>query len=74
MTHRYEYTIDADETFPNRKVDLPRFTQEIQASPITIALDGALQVINGNCCIDFKADLGFVDHRTLEGLVQAHSG
>jgi hypothetical protein len=71
---RYEYTIDADETFPNRKVDLPRLTQEIQESAITIALNGPLTVLAGNCCIDFKVVLPLVDQAVLDQLVTHHSG
>jgi len=71
---RYEYTVDSDETFPNKKVDLPRFTQEIQASTITIALAGPLKVLAGNCCIDFKVDLPPADLATLDQLVLHHSG
>lgn len=74
MSTRYEYTVNSDGTFPNKKVDLPRFTQEIQASSITVALDGPLQVIDGNCCIDFKLVLSDAEVLVLEALVRAHSG
>lgn len=75
MTTTFQYTIDADETFPNRKVDLPRFTQEIQASTITVALaSGSPSVAGGNCVIQFKSDLSDPEALTLEGLVKAHSG
>jgi hypothetical protein len=70
----YEYTIDSDGTFPNRKVDLPRFTKEIQTSAIVTALDGALTIVGGNCFICFKLSLSAGDELVLESIVKAHSG
>jgi hypothetical protein len=71
---RYQYTVDSDGTFPNHKVDLPRFEQEIRASSITIALECSPQVISGNCCIDFKTALSENEVLALESLVHNHSG
>lgn len=71
---RYEYTVDSDGVFPNRKVALDRFEQEIRTSAITIALECSPQVINGNCCIDFKTDLSHAELLLLEQLIFNHSG
>jgi hypothetical protein len=71
---RYTFTVNSDTTFPNRKVDLPRFEQEIRASAIVTALDGSPVVELGNCFVDFRATLSTGDEAILEGLVHAHSG
>jgi hypothetical protein len=74
MAMRYEFTVDADGWFPNKRVDLPRFELEIRASSITVALDGSPQVISGNCCVDFKVPLAQAEVFVLEGLVKSHTG
>jgi len=70
----HQYTIDADGTFPNKKVDLQRFEQEIRASDdILVALD-SVSIAGPNCVIVFKADLPNEQILALEALVFAHSG
>lgn len=70
----HQFTINSDGTFPNKKVDVPRFTQEISTDPnITSALD-TVDVVAGNCVVTFKADISLDELLALEALVFAHSG
>jgi hypothetical protein len=73
MSTTFQFTVDADGTFPNRKVALDRFEKEIRDSAITVALD-SVTVSNGNCIVTFKADLSSSEVLTLEQLVFSHSG
>lgn len=74
----FEYTIDSDGTFPNRRVDIPSFTEEIQASSISVALVG-VTTVDGNCRIEFATNgnspPGLTDAETLvlDGLVTSHT-
>lgn len=73
----FEYTIDSDGTFPNRRVDIPSFTEEIQSSAITVPLIG-ITIVGGNCRIEFATNAnnppGLTDAEIaiLEGLVTSH--
>lgn len=71
---RYEFTVNADESFLNKMVDLPRFEKEIRESAIVVALAGSPQVIDVNCCIDFRDALTSEDLHILEAIVKAHTG
>lgn len=73
-TTRYEFTVNADESFLNRKVDLARFEKEIRDSAIVVALAGSPQIVDGNCCIDFRDALVPGDVHILEAVVKAHAG
>jgi hypothetical protein len=73
MTTTFEYTVNADDLFPNRKVDLPRFEREIHDCPITVALNG-VSIDQGNCVVVFKADLLEGESQMLDTVVKAHSG
>lgn len=74
----FEYTIDSDGTFPNRRVDIPSFTEEIQASAISVALIG-VTIVDGNCRIEFASNgnnppgLTDAEIAILEGLVTSHT-
>lgn len=78
MTTVFQFTIVSGETFPNQKVDLPRFEAEVRGSSITVALESITAPVTGpnvgNCVVEFKADLSTGETTTLEGLVTAHSG
>ena len=74
MSFQYQYTVNSDETFLNKKVDIPSLTSDIQASSIVTALDGPIQIVDGNCVITFKAALSQQDLLTLEGIIFAHTG
>lgn len=67
----YTYSISLD--FPNQKVDPSRLSSEIQASAISVALDG-VSTSGDACTITFKADLSTEEHAVLGALVAAHSG
>lgn len=70
-----QYTVNSGGTFPNRKVDLARFEQEIRASAITVALAKAPYMIEGiNCGAEFRADLSTEEILIFESLVSVHSG
>jgi hypothetical protein len=69
----FQYTINSDESFLNKTVDIDAFTAQIRASSITVALDTV--VINGpNCAITFKNALSTDEQTTLFDLVRAHDG
>lgn len=74
----FEYTIDADGTFPNRRVDIPSFTEEIEQSAISVALV-SITIVEGNCRIEFETNAneppGLTDAEILilEGLVTSHT-
>lgn len=67
----FEFTIDADGTFPNRIVDVPSFIDEIEASAIVPDLV-SVTMVDGNCRIEFAADLSSSEIAILEALVLAH--
>jgi len=73
----FEYTIDSDGTFPNKRVDIASFTDEIQASAISVALLG-ITIVSGNCVIGFASNanvppgLSAAEIQILDGLVTAH--
>lgn len=68
----HQYTVNADGTFPNKKVDIARFTQEIQAG-IAATLTN-ISIIDGNCVMTFTETLSNAQVISLETLVFAHSG
>lgn len=74
----FEYTVDADGTFPQKRVDIPSFIEEIEASSISVALV-SVTIVDGNCRIEFATNAnvppGLTDAEIaiLEGLVQAHT-
>lgn len=67
----FEYSIDAEGTFPNRKVDIPSFIEEIQASGISQTLV-AVSIHDGYCRVEFAADLTDAEILILDGLVTSH--
>jgi hypothetical protein len=69
----YTFTVNAEGTFYNRKVDVPRFTQEIAASPVITALD-TIVIAGGNCLVTFKDALSAEDLAHLESVVHTHAG
>lgn len=70
----HQFTIDADQLFLNKKVDIPRFTKEIQDSPdITVALD-TITIVERNCVVTFKADISEAEDEALLDIVRAHTG
>jgi hypothetical protein len=70
----YSYTFVNAGSFPNRKVDIPRFTQEIQnAVGILVALD-SITLDEQNCNIVFRADLPIEQILALEQVIFAHTG
>ena len=73
MANIFHYTISSGGLFPNKKVDLPRFTKEIRESAIPIALDTVV-IEDGDCVVTFKNDLTDEEVLLLEALVFAHSG
>jgi len=72
MATVFEFTIDSEGTFPNKKVDIPSFTEEIQASSITAVLV-SVAIVGGNCVITFATDLSDAEVVILSGLVEAHT-
>lgn len=74
----FEYTVDADGTFPQKRVDIPSFAEQIQASSISVALIG-ITIVGGNCRIEFATNannppgLTNAEIAVLEGLVQTHT-
>lgn len=74
MSAVFQYAINADGLFPNKRVDVPRFTQEIRDSDlILIALD-SVAIAGDNCVIVFKDDLPLDQLLALEALIFAHTG
>ena len=69
----YSYTVNSEGTFLNKALDIPRFTQEIRASAIVVALD-AVAFVDGNCDVTFRDVLSSDDVLLLETLVRAHTG
>ena len=67
----YRYLIS--ESFPNHQVASDRFTLEIDTSPIAVKLDH-ISTVDDECFVVFRADLSQGDKRTLDNLVQNHSG
>jgi hypothetical protein len=72
MATVFEFTIASEGTFPNQVVDVPSFTEEIQASAITAALV-SIAIVDGNCVVTFATDLTDAEVTLLSQLVQAHS-
>ena len=70
-SEKYTYSVSGD--FPNHKVDIPRLTEEIQTSAITIALD-YIEVQSDDCNIWFKAALDGENRNRLDTIVANHSG
>jgi hypothetical protein len=68
----HQFTIDSDNLFPNRKVDLVRFTHEIR-SGIAATLT-SVAIVEGNCVITFVETLTDAQVLALEALVFAHAG
>jgi len=74
----FEYTVDADGTFPQKRVDIPSFAEEIEASSISVPLV-SVTIVDGNCRIEFATNAnvppGLTDAEilVLEGRVQAHT-
>lgn len=74
----FEYTIDSDGTFPNRRVDIPSFTEEIEAAIPAVPLVG-VTIVNGNCRIEFQPNANVPPGLTpakvllLDGAVLAHT-
>lgn len=75
----FEYTVDSDGIFPNKRVDIPRFTEEIRASSISVALRG-ITIASGNCVIEFSGNassppgLSSAEILVLDTLVTSHTG
>lgn len=69
----FQYQVDSENTFPNKKVDVIRFTKEIRESAILVALDSVV-LGGGYCTITFKTDLPQDQILLLESLMFAHSG
>lgn len=75
MTSRFEFTINSDGLFPNKKVDIKRLELEIRSSSIPVALNiGSPSVESGNCVIEFKSDLNQQQVLDLESIIMTHSG
>lgn len=72
MATVFEFTIDSEGTFPNKQVDIPSFTEEIEASAITAALV-SVTIVGGNCRIEFATDLTDDEVLILNQLVEAHT-
>ena len=80
----YEYTVDSDGTFPNKKVDIPSFTAQIQATagqddgintPLYYAEPGGpIQIVGGNCQIWFSDVLSLSEVLALEHIIFTHTG
>jgi len=68
---KYTYSIVND--FPNKKVSIDRLTQEIQKSPIVIAID-YLNKSGDICDIYFKDSLTAGDNLILDGIISVHDG
>lgn len=74
MATVFDFSIHSEGLFPNQKVDVPSFTEEIQASAITAALVSVQIVENGEICrVTFATDLTPEEEIILSGLVQAHT-
>lgn len=68
----FEYTINSDGTFLNKRVDSPSFIEEIQSSAIVPDLVSVI-IVNGNCRIAFVSNLSDAEILILDGLVIAHT-
>jgi len=68
---KYTYSIQND--FPNHKVDIPRLTEEIEESEITVALD-YIEIVDDDCNIWFKNELDGENRNRLDTVVANHSG
>lgn len=74
MAATFAFTIDSEGLFPNRKVDITRFSQEIRGSgAISVALSD-VTVAGGNCVVVFADNLSNDEVLALEALVFAHTG
>jgi len=70
-----EYTYSVTSDFPNQKVNIPRLTQEIDDSEITVKLaDDGISVVADTCSIWFMAALDGSNKSTLDTIVANHSG
>ena len=67
----FEFTVDSEETFPERAVSLDGFAKEIRGSEIAPALVD-IRMVEGNCRVVFDADLSLEEERILEGLMVVH--
>lgn len=70
----FDYNYSISEDFPNSKIAIPRLTNEIRESEITVALDH-IQTEEDVCEIYFKDRLSSLEEATLSsGIVANHSG
>jgi hypothetical protein len=69
----HQYTIDADGTFLNKKVDIPRLISELQTGLPNVTLSN-IQILDGNCVMTFIETLSYEQIVALETLVFAHTG
>lgn len=75
----FEYTVDSDGSFPNKRVDVLRLTEEIRTSSISVALR-SITIASGNCVVEFASNsnvppgLTTAEILVLDALVLAHSG
>lgn len=67
----FEFTVDSEETFPERVVSLEGFAKEIRGSEIAPALVD-IRMAEGNCRVVFDADLSAEEESILEALMVAH--
>ena len=72
MTTVFNFQISSEGVFPNKKVDVPSFTEEIQASSITAVLV-SVEIVGDLCVVTFATDLSAAEELTLSNLVQAHT-
>lgn len=70
----FDYTYSISEDFPNSKIDIPRLTNEIRESEITVALSH-IETEEDDCNVWFKDRLSSAEETTLSsGIVYVHSG
>jgi hypothetical protein len=67
----FEFTVDSEETFPEKAVNLDGFAKEIRKSEILPALVD-IRLVEGNCRVVFDADLTTPEELILEGLMAVH--
>lgn len=73
MASTFQYTVDADGTFPNKKVNIEHLDLEIRESQINVALNSVMMV-GPNCVISFRSDLAESEVGLLEAIVFNHTG